>query len=169
MSWVKLASARNYLRVRGEYPCDGKTFPMIFETTSACAENTFFGRIGSFILRNYLRVRGEYEAVNRDFIRHKKLPPRARRIHMDTPKQHDSYETTSACAENTGREKVAYKVDGNYLRVRGEYMRAIFWGRRRLKLPPHVRRILDVFTFAHGVIETTSACAENTLNELGLL
>ena len=31
-----------------------------------------------------------------------------------------------------------------------------------LELPPRARRILDVFTFAYGVIGTTSACAENT-------
>ena len=75
-----LPSARNYLRVRGEYKeasvyemtyvelpprarrirCASIKLPSCPGTTSACAENTFLvtGSLGS--IRNYLRVRGEY-------------------------------------------------------------------------------------------------------------
>ena len=75
-----LPSARNYLRVRGEYDAQALSSQAALElpprarripkprcsnntvhgTTSACAENTFLvtGSLGS--IRNYLRVRGEY-------------------------------------------------------------------------------------------------------------
>ena len=57
----------------------------------------------------------------------------------------------------------------NYLRVRGEYGvdfpgDPIIW-----ELPPRARRILDRAYRDSSDMGTTSACAENTLNELGLL
>ena len=57
----------------------------------------------------------------------------------------------------------------NYLRVRGEYLRGIAPAPHPWELPPRARRIphnLAILTLQTG---TTSACAENTLNELGLL
>ena len=58
---------------------------------------------------------------------------------------------------------------GNYLRVRGEYSRPIAGLLQGVELPPRARRIL--YKMVVGVLSegTTSACAENTLNELGLL
>ena len=77
--------------------------------------------------------------------------------------------TTSACAENTlSRAKPSPKI-GNYLRVRGEYGSLPGGQSRPVELPPRARRILGV-EFTYGFESgTTSACAENTLNELGLL
>ena len=92
--------ARNYLRVRGEYPRPqriifdtrelpprarrilGPPPPRItpIGTTSACAENTsaIFARNSS--AWNYLRVRGEYERIAMSMNIEEELPPRARRI-----------------------------------------------------------------------------------------
>ena len=57
----------------------------------------------------------------------------------------------------------------NYLRVRGEYVNHHTDLMHQLELPPRARRILAV-TLQHSMVSgTTSACAENTLNELGLL
>ena len=77
------------------------------------------------------------------------LPPRARRILADATVVAAHNGTTSACAENTGAGILQGYAEGNYLRVRGEYLKhqSDTWLR----------------------IGTTSACAENTLNELGLL
>ena len=79
------AKARNYLRVRGEYPRSIERDYNVTElpprarrilesaafakpdcgTTSACAENTRFFHSGVCILWNYLRVRGEYTIRSR--------------------------------------------------------------------------------------------------------
>ena len=58
---------------------------------------------------------------------------------------------------------------GNYLRVRGEYFKPsrLMWSEE--ELPPRARRILFGTVISINSIGTTSACAENTLNELGLL
>ena len=77
---VDSAKAGNYLRVRGEYLCSSRRPNSFSElpprarriplatvqgvgrmgTTSACAENTFWGWGFTMAARNYLRVRGEY-------------------------------------------------------------------------------------------------------------
>ena len=57
----------------------------------------------------------------------------------------------------------------NYLRVRGEYALGHISGLSSLELPPRARRIQHLTTNDKHDIGTTSACAENTLNELGLL
>ena len=51
---------------------------------------------------------------------------------------------------------------GNYLRVRGEYMKMINIRKRRAELPPRARRILPFKVKTNILIGTTSACAENT-------
>ncbi|VEI98268.1 Uncharacterised protein [Corynebacterium matruchotii] len=54
------------------------------------------------------------------------------------------------------------KTRRNYLRVRGEYAsttKAISFSG---ELPPRARRILPVSLHVHGILGTTSACAENT-------
>ena len=77
--------------------------------------------------------------------------------------------TTSACAENTCPQNRKPECPWNYLRVRGEYRTLKRTHRPQLELPPRARRIpLSGFLFIR-TIGTTSACAENTLNELGLL
>ena len=53
--------------------------------------------------------------------------------------------------------------------MRGEYQAAGLKILTNLELPPRARRIPLVFGFAYFEQGTTSACAENTLNELGLL
>ena len=58
---------------------------------------------------------------------------------------------------------------GNYLRVRGEYVNSFSASWFITELPPRARRIRASYYFSHGALGTTSACAENTLNELGLL
>ena len=112
---------RNYLRVRGEYahlllvacvnlelPPRARRIPpnnhherLPNGTTSACAENTRFEETLDRFDGNYLRVRGEYafEAVITP--RHSELPPRARRIPVESGMAVSFLGTTSACAENT--------------------------------------------------------------------
>ena len=72
------------------------------------------------------------------------------------------YGTTSACAENTINNLRRSTTDGNYLRVRGEYLFKETLDAAGLELPPRARRIP---CHAEGVVTaggTTSACAENT-------
>ena len=131
----------NYLRVRGEYLLDdhggvvvwelpprarrihshGDHFDEILGTTSACAENT--NNRGHFhpFSRNYLRVRGEYIINMKVNLIVGELPPRARRIRACPGWLILKYGTTSACAENTQVAQFAFRLEGNYLRVRGEY------------------------------------------------
>ena len=90
-------------------------------TTSACAENT---RVDSDMWTcgwNYLRVRGEYLASTVTVPGPSELPPRARRIRFARVVAHLFAGTTSACAENTGRNICPKRYWRNYLRVRGEY------------------------------------------------
>ena len=141
---------------------DGKTFPMIFGTTSACAENTGSCAPNNGNAWNYLRVRGEYPSEIPMLVHAVELPPRARRIHITVDGVDHSEGTTSACAENTAVSGVRSRCEWNYLRVRGEYgwippAMAAMW-----ELPPRARRIrMEALNNIppHG---TTSACAENT-------
>ena len=90
-------------------------------TTSACAENTGQNTSHAPMSWNYLRVRGEYWSGMRWITDEAELPPRARRI-PPTPSRTDrTLGTTSACAENTGKEVSIMSNPRNYLRVRGEY------------------------------------------------
>ena len=57
----------------------------------------------------------------------------------------------------------------NYLRVRGEYPLGIAKTLPIVELPPRARRIPGFAIHTVHNDGTTSACAENTLNELGLL
>ena len=57
----------------------------------------------------------------------------------------------------------------NYLRVRGEYYTEMMKHDYTRELPPRARRIQPKTTQSVSNSGTTSACAENTLNELGLL
>ena len=180
--WLGKPRHGNYLRVRGEYFQAAEASGQELElpprarrihalpltqfpqrgTTSACAENTYGKKHVILAMRNYLRVRGEYQLAAGSSIRLEELPPRARRIQIllvggDIPPG-----TTSACAENTYRGHQNDQNEGNYLRVRGEYLLlpwVIWWP---AELPPRARRIRDkVYAAADGK-GTTSACAENT-------
>ena len=179
----------NYLRVRGEYflseaikegreelPPRARRIPRATPpharttgTTSACAENTVGFYWAGAPPRNYLRVRGEYQASKISSSSSKELPPRARRIQEDSWLFGLPGGTTSACAENTAAEGTKKRKKRNYLRVRGEY--AGGWKKRFecLELPPRARRIQTTTHSSRIDLGTTSACAENTLNELGLL
>ena len=90
-------------------------------TTSACAENTKPVKTSNPNPRNYLRVRGEYAPARPLGIFSSELPPRARRIRACPGWLILKYGTTSACAENTQVAQFAFRLEGNYLRVRGEY------------------------------------------------
>ena len=72
---------------------------------------------------NYLRVRGEYKALIAPEQSPLELPPRARRIPGTLIDESALAGTTSACAENTGEVDSRAGPVGNYLRVRGEYVR----------------------------------------------
>ena len=116
-----LPSARNYLRVRGEYkeasvyemtyvelpPRARRIRPKVMNpwasvgTTSACAENTLRILHPIQTIRNYLRVRGEYRLRTTHLYQPTELPPRARRIQCGGVHDHGEAGTTSACAENT--------------------------------------------------------------------
>ena len=132
-------------------------------TTSACAENTDDHASEACHTRNYLRVRGEYAAGLLIRFGCKELPPRARRIQCCEGGGDDAGGTTSACAENTPRTVGRSSNPGNYLRVRGEYIRG--WGSttRVEELPPRARRIHLSKMSARAMMGTTSACAENTI------
>ena len=184
--WVPL---RNYLRVRGEYCPTQAVFSQIAElpprarrihhhinhitrgngTTSACAENTTPTQACRRHLWNYLRVRGEYFLHLEVAVEGKELPPRARRILGHAEGVMAAGGTTSACAENTSSMLYAPRNPRNYLRVRGEYAHGRFHSGEDLELPPRARRIPPVNLTVLDLLGTTSACAENTLNELGLL
>ena len=97
------------------------------------------------------------------------LPPRARRILLTSGFNLHRSGTTSACAENTNFVKWVAPVQRNYLRVRGEYHTPSVPHQSPWELPPRARRILVRGFFQLGGEGTTSACAENTLNALGLL
>ena len=114
-------------------------------------------------------MRGEY--CNRELTQASlpELPPRARRILIINQAVISVVGTTSACAENTDREPKITDIARNYLRVRGEYMSFCMLVRARAELPPRARRILTDLRIISITDGTTSACAENTLNELGLL
>ena len=77
--------------------------------------------------------------------------------------------TTSACAENTHSGLKQSNSPRNYLRVRGEYSGIFSYQPQLQELPPRARRIRSEQAHQRAECGTTSACAENTLNELGLL
>ena len=90
------------------------------------------------------------------------LPPRARRIQDFDLKRIAEIGTTSACAENTATRRGTAPVSGNYLRVRGEYLRASLMIEAIGELPPRARRIPCPSHHLCKHMGTTSACAENT-------
>ena len=97
------------------------TIDVVAGTTSACAENTEYLPNCEPFAWNYLRVRGEYRRARSLTVCSVELPPRARRIlHQINPYTGETG-TTSACAENTGFDKIILTELRNYLRVRGEY------------------------------------------------
>ena len=179
-------SARNYLRVRGEYLDDGGGSYALAElpprtrriphdtvqktrkegTTSAYAENTFGGLVLSPPNGNYLRVRGEYLSAASLALPLAELPPRTRRIPRINQLLGELIGTTSAYAENTALKPPKRLLPRNYLRVRGEYPwcpRAVWPG---MELPPRTRRILPLQPYADTAEGTTSAYAENTLTHI---
>ena len=179
----------NYLRVRGEYVIHGLRSVGIRElpprtrrirfcgpgrghcpgTTSAYAENTVCTTTCTRAPRNYLRVRGEYQQARKYLAATSELPPRTRRI-LPCSKRFPVYiGTTSAYAENTAVKIYLMIHLGNYLRVRGEYLCWTCKLRNGTELPPRTRRIRQAGACANPSGGTTSAYAENTLNELGLL
>ena len=91
------------------------------------------------------------------------LPPRARRIRKIMADQDFQTGTTSACAENTGRNANRLPYPRNYLRVRGEYQGRCRCVGLSVELPPRARRIQSRAGPALTAGGTTSACAENTL------
>ena len=121
------------------------------------------------VSRNYLRVRGEYTAGVKTASFSQELPPRARRILVAAHLLLVARGTTSACAENTLIDILPTRPRRNYLRVRGEYIFVQLVQALTPELPPRARRILLGDFGNVGRVGTTSACAENTLNELGLL
>ena len=138
-------------------------------TTSACAENTLNLRAPTALVGNYLRVRGEYSYGQPNGEEKVELPPRARRIPDAAIPQIFATGTTSACAENTVGVTGVVGGCGNYLRVRGEYCSPVVDDTLAMELPPRARRIHRRCVATCRIGGTTSACAENTLNELGLL
>ena len=186
--WV-LCGMWNYLRVRGEYAIAWHVSRWILElpprtrriltpeqindtmigTTSAYAENTPAAPSTTSMAWNYLRVRGEYSIISCFSSGTKELPPRTRRI-PPTPCFTSHYiGTTSAYAENTAYHRRPHHHRRNYLRVRGEYVFKSSGLSQETELPPRTRRIRGAARKSHGRFGTTSAYAENTLNELGLL
>ena len=141
--WVAVVIwlARNYLRVRGEYPTYLRPaflhaelpprtrrillhYHLCFSfkgTTSAYAENTNQGPGHGHRGGNYLRVRGEYRIKAERERKLAELPPRTRRIPVSGRNFFPLSGTTSAYAENTSGRRLRTRLTRNYLRVRGEY------------------------------------------------
>ena len=138
-------------------------------TTSACAENTSCSQCAKHPGQNYLRMRGEYADPVLCSVGAVELPPHARRIPFHLSADDEQIGTTSACAENTSCGTGPCFYGWNYLRMRGEYPVGNFPPLPRTELPPHARRIRRKYRCDKKGDRTTSACAENTLNELGLL
>ena len=111
-------------------------------TTSACAENTVSIAVMVGHMWNYLRVRGEYTRTHVVSATSQELPPRARRILINTHAFLQAYGTTSACAENTAVAHLVNPRMRNYLRVRGEYQPIQLDNSISAELPPRARRIL---------------------------
>ena len=74
--------------------------------------------------------------------------------------------TTSACAENTHPCLPGRGAGRNYLRVRGEYGACCLGGFAFQELPPRARRIRRIRGFYRAENGTTSACAENTMDDI---
>ena len=91
------------------------------------------------------------------------LPPRTRRIQREFRHVHDLFGTTSAYAENTYLPDSTVLIDRNYLRVRGEYCSKLVMPVSASELPPRTRRILAMETMCTDNPGTTSAYAENTV------
>ena len=114
---------------------------VIFGTTSAYAENTRIGEELFSSLWNYLRVRGEYVWPEAKNTLNKELPPRTRRIQINVFDLDWEPGTTSAYAENTAWCMPQGSLQGNYLRVRGEYCTVSISAHAPRELPPRTRRI----------------------------
>ena len=182
MSSVAAMTARNYLRVRGEYSPNpdpvwlsaelpprtrrilahelGVT--ILMGTTSAYAENTADDVYVALHQRNYLRVRGEYDSFSSSAAFAWELPPRTRRIPRPPASPRSWCGTTSAYAENTQARGSTSGVVRNYLRVRGEYCRSPQPRPVVVELPPRTRRIPKPVCALGVPSGTTSAYAENT-------
>ena len=189
--WVAVVIwlARNYLRVRGEYPTYLRPAFLHAElpprtrrirlgarlrvrrsgTTSAYAENTNQGPGHGHRGGNYLRVRGEYRIKAERERKLAELPPRTRRILQCFFEKISRHGTTSAYAENTGGKRRRGSRFRNYLRVRGEYFVGAGTDRRGRELPPRTRRIPKISQIRRQTHGTTSAYAENTAAIVGLL
>ena len=131
-------------------------------TTSACAENTPTMPRSAKPNRNYLRMRGEYGGSGCVPSPLGELPPHARRIPSSACPRSCPRGTTSACAENTNPCMTWVSINGNYLRMRGEYLICRGPCAQPGELPPHARRILIASMINEVNFGTTSACAENT-------
>ena len=107
-------------------------------------------------------MRGEYSSSTLAHSAFKELPPRARRILACETLAPLLAGTTSACAENTSRDKPRTVWRRNYLRVRGEYSPLLIDGIENMELPPRARRIHRGNPLPLPCQGTTSACAENT-------
>ena len=182
MSSVAAMTARNYLRVRGEYSPNpdpvwlsaelpprtrrilahelGVT--ILMGTTSAYAENTADDVYVALHQRNYLRVRGEYDSFSSSAAFAWELPPRTRRIPRPPASPRSWCGTTSAYAENTQARGSTSGVVRNYLRVRGEYAKVEDCHAHTMELPPRTRRIRKSRLTLRRLLGTTSAYAENT-------
>ena len=90
------------------------------------------------------------------------LPPRTRRILSWRRTVGDHEGTTSAHAENTFEHAFGGQGGWNYLRARGEYLKALEGKPHRSELPPRTRRILKNNVITSPINGTTSAHAENT-------
>ena len=118
---------------------------------------------------NYLRARGEYSVSDAELLEQLELPPRTRRILNLILLRFFAYGTTSAHAENTASSNMLLINHRNYLRARGEYFGSVVAEMDLWELPPRTRRIQPGRAPRPVRLGTTSAHAENTLNELGLL
>ena len=107
-------------------------------------------------------MRGDYPPSQTPPAAGPELPPRARRILDEALKQNETDGTTSACAENTSAVSTTVSGAWNYLRVRGEYAKALQNMGIEAELPPRARRIQAAGGEGHHSVGTTSACAETT-------
>ncbi len=109
-------------------------------------------------------MRGEENALAAVGEPYRELPPHARRRADSALVARSKAGITSACAEKRAFDVLALRLDGNYLRMRGEEFNSLCLFQHGLELPPHARRRVDhrrPFLLRVGI---TSACAEKRNN-----
>ncbi len=130
--------------------------------TSACAESTACGRVGSQRAPTHLRLRGEHGSRFGDGYYYHDPPPPARRAHRSNRRDYPPRRPTSACAESTTWRPGSWRRRSTHLRLRGEHDAIIQAGIASYDPPPPARRAHHAAHLRRRHVRPTSACVEST-------